>query len=212
MMKIGAVLICLAAVFFSGCGGCGDVPGKGAESITKDSAKGKKILIVVSQKDFQQVEYNAVDSVFKKAGADITLASLKTEEAAAMDGKLKIKPDKALKDCKGSDYDAVIFIGGMGVPALYDDSDAQRIANEAFKAGKITSAICLAPGILAKAGLLEGKKASCYKHETSEKAFKAGGAEFADSPVTKDGIIITGKDPDAAPKFTEAVWKAVIGK
>ena len=60
-------------------------------------------------------------------------------------------------------FDAVIFVGGGGSEVYFDDPKAHNIARKAFKAKKLVCAICIAPSILAKAGLLEGRKATVWE-------------------------------------------------
>jgi len=71
-----------------------------------------------------------------------------------------------------------------------------------YKDNKFVCTTCLAPYILANAGLLEGKKA----------VIKQGGAIFTNKPVIKDGNIIMVVGPSAAREFGEAILKALSEK
>jgi protease I len=77
------------------------------------------------------------------------------------------------------------------------------LARDFYDSGKIVAAICLAPAILAKAGLLSGVKATCTPDE--EENLVAGGAEYTGAPVEVDGKIVTGSGPDAARRFGEKI-------
>jgi len=55
-------------------------------------------------------------------------------------------------------YDAVVFVGGGGATEYFNDSIAHKIVKESIAKGKVLAAICIAPNILANAGVLKGKK------------------------------------------------------
>ena len=70
------------------------------------------------------------------------------------------------------------------------------------------AAICAAPMVLGKLGLLKGRKATCYPG--FEQYLE--GAEYTGAIVEKDGNIITGKGPGAAMEFALAVVELLLGK
>ncbi|HVN67523.1 MAG TPA: DJ-1/PfpI family protein, partial [Candidatus Sulfotelmatobacter sp.] len=72
----------------------------------------------------------------------------------------------------------------------------------------VLGAICAAPEILARAGVLKGKKATMHYDNGS---LGKGGAVFTDKDVESDGRIITGRDVNAARAWAEAVLKALGG-
>ncbi|RJP34563.1 MAG: hypothetical protein C4536_02525 [Actinobacteria bacterium] len=74
-------------------------------------------------------------------------------------------------------------------------------------AGKMVAAICIAPVILAKAGILQGVEATVSPGMEGE--LTAGGAILVEQPVVVDGNIITGWGPDAAVEFAQEVNKAL---
>ena len=74
--------------------------------------------------------------------------------------------------------------------------------------GKPIAAICAAPMVLGKLGLLKGKKATCYP------SFEQylDGAECVNEPVVRDGNIITGMGPGAAMEFALTIVDLLVGK
>jgi len=77
-----------------------------------------------------------------------------------------------------------------------------------YEKGKVTAAVCIAPMILAKAGILKGKKATVWDGDLEQSAyFKKNGIDYTGSEVTVDGKIVTGNGPNAAKAFGEAVAK-----
>jgi len=174
-----------------------------ASSISELKLSGKKVLMVIAPKNFQDKEFSIPKGIFEKAGVKVTVASLSTDTATGMYG-LKVKPDISIKNAKASDYDAIVFIGGSGATVYKFDPYAHSLAIEAKKNDRLVSAICLGPVILAKAGILEGKKVTGSPagfHLLLEGKAKV----HKEKNVVVDGKIITGSGPEAAEEFGKAV-------
>ena len=71
--------------------------------------------------------------------------------------------------------------------------------------GKKICAICIAPMILARAGVLSGKNATVFPDRDAISELRAGGALYRDQDVVKDGNVITARGPEAAEKFGRSV-------
>lgn len=166
-----------------------------------------QVLLIIAPENFRDEEYAEPRAVFEAAGYTVVVASASLETATGMLG-MEVQPDLLLADVQVGDYDAVVFIGGMGARAYWDDPQVHRIAQEAVAAGKVVGAICIAPVILARAGVLEGKQATVFKGNCGE--LEAGGAICdSDVPVQRDGLIVTANGPAAATAFGEAVLDAL---
>ena len=113
--------------------------------------------------------------------------------------------DIVLSQANPSEYDAVVFVGGSGASAYFNDETALGLAQRAYEDGKVVAAICIAPNILAQAGLLEGKKATAYERVKSDLTEK--GAVWSNESVVRDGRIITANGPAAARRFGEEIAK-----
>lgn len=107
-------------------------------------------------------------------------------------------------------YDALILIGGSGVydrvTGKIDDPNMEKvieIIKEANRQGKIIGAICAAPAILAKAGILNGKEATIYPG--LEYILNENGAEYVKKDVVVSGNIITAKNPNVADEFARTI-------
>lgn len=168
--------------------------------------QGKKVLMIVASQDFRDEEYQKPRQILEKEGAEITVASSKKGKIKGMLG-LTIAPDILLPEVRVSDYDAVIFVGGYGAQEYFTDPTAHKIAREAQRLGKITSAICIAPSILANAGILKGKKAASWSSEHSNLRVK--GANVTGEEVEKDGDLITASGPAVAQEFGELLKESL---
>ena len=173
------------------------------------SPAAKKAVFIIAAKDFQDDEFAVPKAVLEKNGAQVTVASTTLSEITGMNGS-KAKADILLNDVAVKDYDAIVFIGGTGAQQYLDDPLAQKIAQESVREGKITAAICIAPVILTNAGLLKGKKATCYP--TNGNLLTAGGVNYTANPVEIDGRIITADGPKSAQQFGEEIFKALSAK
>jgi len=166
----------------------------------------QKIVMIVAFQLFRDEEYAEPKAILEKAGFQIVTASSQLGIASGRFG-LTAKVDILLQEIKVDDYAAVLFIGGPGSHGYYQDPEAHRIAQEAIKQGKLLGAICAAPGILAHAGVLKGKKATV--HEGDIAALKEGGAIYTGKGVEMDGKIITATGPSTAKAWGEAIIKAL---
>jgi protease I len=115
-----------------------------------------------------------------------------------------VQPDLLLGDAHGGDYDAIVFVGGSGYDV--DDSEAQRIAQEAVAEGKVVAAICIAPITLARAGVVEGKRMTVAMHPYE---LEEAGAIYTGAGFEQDGLIITSNSPGGARRVGEAVATAL---
>jgi protease I len=169
----------------------------------------KKIVMIIASNNFRDEELLKPRDVLSKMGASITIASSSLSIAKGMLGA-QVKPDILIRDVNVDDYDAIVFIGGAGAHEYFTNATAHMIAKEAFSKGKILCAICIAPSTLANAGVLEGKKATCFSSEAAN--LKRKGANYTGKDVEIDGHIITGSGPSAAEKFGLAIAQALAQK
>ncbi len=167
---------------------------------------GKKVLIVIASSQFRDEEYQKPRAILETAGVKVTVASSSLKEATGMLG-LQVKPDILLKDAQMREFDAVLFVGGMGATEYWENPTAHALATSAYQSGKPTSAICLAPMTLANAGLLKGKRATIWKDAVAD--FKTKGVVYTGKAVERDGQLITGSGPDAAEEFGKALVEAL---
>lgn len=161
-----------------------------------------EILMIVAPKEFRDEEYFEPRTVLEHAGHHITVASLQPGE---LHGKLggQATADISLKDASSEDYEAIVFVGGMGSEVFQDLPEAEKLIKETLAQGKLVNAICLAPVILAKAGVLKGVNATCATIAVDD--LNSFGANFIDEGVVKDGQFITANGPQSATAFGQAI-------
>ncbi len=161
-----------------------------------------KILMIVAPERFREEELFLTQEELTKSGHKVVVASTKTGICNGSRGGSVIA-DLLLKDINCDNYDGVVFVGGGGSKIFFNDSDALNIAKKMNNDGKIVSAICLAPVILANAGVLDGKNATVSGQEA--KTIESKGAKYTGPGVTVDGNIVTGNAPKRSKLFGKKI-------
>jgi len=169
-----------------------------------------KALLILAQNGYQDVEYEKVRKVLADGGCSIVVAS---SDGGTCRGKFGGSVDGAvpMKQMKVEDFDLVVFIGGPGAEASARHPEALRLAHEADLANMPLGAICIAPLILAKAQVLEGKRATVWDDGkgTQNAILEQAGAIVTGDSVTRDGMIVTGNGPEASEEFGRTLLQLV---
>lgn len=209
MKKI--VLFSLPVFLLTGCAQPSKVPLKegGEKEKLNIKMQKSKILMIIAPTDFRDEEFLRPKEIFEKNGAQVTVASKGVSETSGVLGA-KTKVDIDLSQVNVDDYDAVVFIGGPGSSVYFDDQTVLSLAMAASKQNKIIGAICIAPSILANAGILSGKKATAWISEQGN--LESKGAIYTGANVEVDGKIVTADGPGAAVSYAEKILELLRGK
>ena len=173
-----------------------------------------RVAIIIAFREFRDIEYFIPRDILSRAGARIATVSTEKGIAIGSDGG-DAQVNLTAPQVKIDDFDAVVFIGGAGMAKKLDNQDFQRIAKEAAEKGKIVGAICIAPALLAKAGVLSGKKATVFSAPLDKSAIRIlekGGAEYTGEDVVIDAKVVTADGPGAARHFGEALLELLTKK
>ncbi len=111
----------------------------------------------------------------------------------------------ALAAVDPSSYDLLILPGGKAPATLRHNEALLAIVRHFFSKDKPVAAICHGPQILVSAGVLAGRKATCYKGMAEE--LKHAGADYRDAKVVVDGNLITSRIPADLPAFSREIMK-----
>jgi protease I len=167
----------------------------------------KKAVMIIAEKQFKEEELFITKEILENAGIEVLVASNTLNLALGVEGKT-FQPQLLVKDINVSDFDAVIFVGGGGATQYWKDPVAHKIAQDASDSSKVIGAICVAPVILAKAGILKGKRATVWSSDSGQ--LLVAGAKYSGANVEKDGKIITAAGPFASREFGEELVKALL--
>jgi protease I len=163
------------------------------------------VLLIIAPSGFNDDEYSKVRAILETAGYAVVVASRSLDLADGDYGLVQAQPSVVLADTNMTDYDAAVFIGGRGSTVYWDDAEAHRIAREAAGNEKVLAATSIAPVILARAGVLDGKQATVYDPATHCPELEAGGARCTGERVQRDGRIVTARLEQAADQFAETI-------
>lgn len=165
-----------------------------------------KAVMIIASSNFRDEELFDTKDVLEKGGVRVAIASSSLAPSRGMLGRTA-KPDILVSDIKVPDYDAVIFVGGIGAQEYWNNPLAHKIVKDAVSAGKVVAAICIAPVTLANAGVLNGKKATSWPSEGA--ALKSKGANYTKRSVEVDGKIVTADGPQSAREFGSNILEAL---
>jgi protease I len=154
--------------------------------------------LILSANDFEDSELLVPYYRLLEAGYSVDIASLSRDNIRGKHG-YEVPVNKVFKDIVPGDYNVLILPGGKAPAAIRNDSAVQEIARSFFAEGKPVAAICHGPQILVSAGLLKGRRATCYDSVVPE--LKEAAALYENSEVVVDGNLITSRKPDDLPAF-----------
>ena len=178
---------------------------------------------VICMEGFEEVEGLTVVDMLRRLGIDCDIVGKKDYVSGSHN--ITVKSDRLLAEIMEEDYDAIILPGGLpGATNLRDDERVIDILKQMNKRKKIVAAICAAPIVLERAGLLEGKEFTAYPGFEE----KIRGGKFKELFVVRDENIITSRGPATSMEFAFSVaealgvnadgqreatlWKKVIGR
>jgi len=175
-----------------------------------EELNGKRILILATN-GFEQSELEVPRDRLKAVGAQVDVVSPEQGEIKGWDKKdwgRAVKVDKALKDAREGDYDAIVLPGGQINPdVLRANPDALKLIRSFFDAGKTVAAVCHAPWLLIETGIAKGRKMTSYKSIKTD-VINAGG-KWEDASVVTDNGVITSRNPDDLEDFSKKIIEEV---
>jgi protease I len=194
----------------------------------------KTVLLIVAFKGYQPVEYGHTREVLEKAGIKVAVGSTElgtaqaapskkhaqvcddpgcTKTAAQYPAYEQVKVDVSIDAIKPENYDGIFLIGGPGALEYLDNPVVYGVMQKSTQLSKVIGAICISPRILAKAGLLQGKKATGWDDDGELRGvFKKNSVARVNKPVVVDGNIITADGPRAAAEFGQAIANKLLEK
>jgi len=154
-------------------------------------------IIVPFAEGLEEIEAVTIVDVLRRAELNVTTAAVGLNPVTGSHG-ISITADTLFSQCSADDFTCIVLPGGMpGSEHLRKNSEVISMLHHIHKQDGYIAALCAAPIVLGEAGLLEGKKATCYPG--FEKYLR--NADCTNSPVAVDGKIITGRGPGCAIPF-----------
>lgn len=158
-----------------------------------------KVLVPLAQ-GCEELEAVTIIDLLRRANIEVVTAGLTSEPVTASRGVV-IVPDTTLeKAAEIDDFDLIVLPGGLpGADNLANAPLVITLLKRMLDAGKFAAAICAAPRVLAKAGLLDGKTVTAYPGFIDGSEFPA--LNYTGNAVECDGQIVTSRGPGTAMDF-----------
>lgn len=165
----------------------------------------KNVLVPLAE-GFEEIEASCIIDVLRRAGMTVVTAGV---PASMIKGAHNITfiADKRIEEIKGDVYDAIVLIGGYpGYINLGKSQSVMDIVKKFETDNKIIGAICGAPALLAKMGMLDNRRATIYPG--MEKQLP----KPRDGSVIVDANVVTSRGPGTAIEFSLKLVEMMIGK
>lgn len=167
-----------------------------------------KTFYVFLAEGFEEVEALTPVDVLRRAGLPVKTVSVTGVQTVSGAHGVPVQADCLFDEVKEEDTEMIVLPGGLpGATNLDAHEGLSRLIRTFAEAGRPLSAICAAPLVYGKRGLLKGKKATCYPGFENY----LEGAEYTAALVEEDGNFITGKGPGAAMAFAFAIAEKYVG-
>jgi len=171
----------------------------------------KKAIVLLAE-GFEEVEAITPIDYLRRAGVEVTIASISFFMTAKGANGIQVNADTTLSGIEdaAADWDAVVVPGGSnGAANLAASNQTGALLKDMAASGKLVCAICASPAVvLSPLGLLAGKKFTCYPG--LEEKVKEG--KWSDERVVTDGNIITSRSAGTSGEFAVAIIEKLLGE
>lgn len=161
-----------------------------------------KALILVAD-GFEDSEFLYPLYRLQEEGIDVDVAGPETTTFTGKHG-YTADANMTFSQVDTAEYDALVLPGGKAPETVRLDQDAIQITKNMVIARKVVAAICHGAQTLISAGVLDGRKATCWKGIRDD--LRAAGATYCDEQVVIDGNLITSRCPEDLPAFSRALF------
>lgn len=162
--------------------------------------------VIFLAEGFEEVEAVSIIDVLRRGGVEVTLAGVASDSFVVGGHGIAVGVDAVAADVAGHEFDLVVLPGGMpGAENLAACGAVLDAVRGQVEAGRLVAAICAAPLVLAAAGVVSGKRVTCYPGFER----RLGDVVCTGARVERDGLIVTGAGPGAALEFGLALLDAL---
>lgn len=163
----------------------------------------KRMLMLISN-GFEDIEAVGTVDILRRCGVSVTVCSITGSLTVTSARKITVVCDSVLEDgnIDVNQWDGMILPGGQpNADTLRDTPEVIALVQAFYQADKLCCAICAAPIVLEKAGLIEGKHVTSYPNCLVDESK----CIFTGAPVAVDGHLITGRGPGVTGDFAFAI-------
>ena len=168
----------------------------------------KRVCVFLAD-GFEEIEALTTVDVLRRAGVHVEMVAVKPQGVVTGSHGVQVRCDAVFGECRFERTDALVLPGGMpGAANLYAHKGLRKLIEDFAVSGGTVAAICAAPFVLGRMGLLKGRHATCYPGFEKE----LEGAVLSDALVVRDGQIVTGRGPGAAMEFALTLVQMLCGQ
>ncbi|NIQ37748.1 MAG: DJ-1/PfpI/YhbO family deglycase/protease [Proteobacteria bacterium] len=168
--------------------------------------KGKKVIIL-AENNYQEMELWYPFYRLKEEGAEVKIVGSGSSSTFTSKMGYPVTVDLSADDIDVAAYDGLIIPGGYAPDIMRRYPSMVTLVRRGHDQGKVIGAICHAGWMLVSAGILKGKKATCFSAIRDD--LINAGAEYLDQEVVRDGNLITSRMPDDLPAFCREIITAL---
>lgn len=160
-----------------------------------------KKIAILAVPGFEEIELAAPLDILRRLNMEVLLAGVQSDKVTGAHG-LALTTDSMLDKLHADKLDALILPGGAGAQILRDTPEVIHLVKKMHAAGKLVAAICAAPIVLAKAGLVKDKRVTSYPAPDVYRELTEAGAHIVkDENVVLEGNMLTANGPGASMLF-----------
>ena len=174
-----------------------------------------KKAVVLTADQFEDMEVMYPVFRLQEEGWHVDIAAPKKVAIHGEFGYAQLMPDITIDKVDPDKYDLLVIPGGSpeGAPATVRKIEkAREITRSFFAKNKPVASVCHGPWTLADAGVVKGKRLTCYWHDGVPESVKEAGGLWEDEEVVVDGNLVTSRWPADLPAFMREVIKLVSKK
>lgn len=173
----------------------------------QNAAEPRTVLVPLAE-GFEEIEAVTIIDVLRRAGVEVCVAGLKPGAVRGAHG-ITLATDQALAEVDPATLRMLVLPGGMpGAKHLAQDERVLALVRALAASGRTVAAICAAPTVLARAGILEGRQVTAYPSFRGE---LAGAEVLAGPPVVRSGQVVTSQGVGTALEFALELVRELAG-
>lgn len=152
---------------------------------------------------FEDAEFRVPYDRVREAGHDVVIVGLERDKVLTALHGAKITTERSIGEVDAGEFDALVIPGGYSPDKIRTDDGMVALVRQMFDAGKPVAAVCHAPWLLAEAGVARGRTVTSWPSIRTD--LRNAGAKVVDREVVVDDNVITSRNPDDLPAFSDAL-------
>jgi protease I len=163
-------------------------------------------IAIIADDMFEDVELRQPYDRLRAAGHEVVLVGLaEGKQITGKQGRERLTIERAAADVRADEFDALVIPGGYSPDKLRTSLPMVSFTRAFFDQGKLVAAICHAPWMLIEADVAEGRTVTSWPSIRTD--LLNAGARWVDREVVEDGNLVTSRNPNDLPAFSETILR-----